>query len=473
MTRVAAAVPVPWARTSMEAEARTRRRLALLAPDAAFLWLGGVFGVVFVAVTPPLQAPDEVRHLGRAFLLAEGQIAAERTLDGARVSLPRDLVTLEQRLSPGLKYQPQRKQSAARIRRELSRPFRSDERILVTPPSLYSPLAYLPLAAAVGLGRMLDLAPLVWVYLGRLANLALWLGLLGLALRRAPGSRWLLALLALTPMSVFLAGSFSADATSNGLAFLFIACVLREREADGRLGQGSGLALLALAIAVGLAKQTYWPLCGALLLVPGRRFSGPRARAGWLGLAWLGSALPVALWSWWVQGLEPPPVAAGADPGAQLRLILGDPLAFAGVVAATLKGGVSVWVASFIGILGYVDTWLPGWTYWTTAAALLGVALLGPGCAPFRALDRAILLGVGLACFAGTLLVAYLGWNVVGAPHVDGVQGRYFIPFTPLLLLALGWRSRLDARVGALLGFHAGVVLAVAAGSVALRYWVG
>jgi hypothetical protein len=56
---------------------------------------------------------------------------------------------------------------------------------------------------------------------------------------------------------------------------------------------------------------------------------------------------------------------------------------------------------------------------------------------------------------------------------VDGVQGRYFIPFTPLLLLALGWRSRLDARVGALLGFHAGVVLAVAAGSVALRYWVG
>jgi hypothetical protein len=35
-------------------------------------------------------------------------------------------------------------------------------------------------------------------------------------------------------------------------------------------------------------------------------------------------------------------------------------------------------------------------------------------------------------------LTQYMTWTPVGAARVDGVQGRYFIPMLPILLLLLG-----------------------------------
>jgi uncharacterized membrane protein len=58
---------------------------------------------------------------------------------------------------------------------------------------------------------------------------------------------------------------------------------------------------------------------------------------------------------------------------------------------------------------------------------------------------------VSAAAIAATI---YIVWNPVGAAGIEGVQGRYFIPFGPLLWLPLYNRkiSPLLDRVGALRG---------------------
>jgi len=56
---------------------------ALNTPEAAFLIIGALAGVLFILVTPPFGGADEPAHWYRAYQVSEGTFRAER--DGDRV----------------------------------------------------------------------------------------------------------------------------------------------------------------------------------------------------------------------------------------------------------------------------------------------------------------------------------------------------------------------------------------------------
>jgi uncharacterized membrane protein len=81
-------------------------------------------------------------------------------------------------------------------------------------------------------------------------------------------------------------------------------------------------------------------------------------------------------------------------------------------------------------------------------------------------------IAIVVATAGGILLSQYMVWSVVCGDTIEGVQGRYFLPVMPLLLLAIGFpasRLRLDARV-----FVAIAALCNAVAFVAMirRYWI-
>ena len=45
-----------------------------LTPEKAYLFLGLIFGILFLMITPPFQVPDEPQHFYRAFHVSEGNI---------------------------------------------------------------------------------------------------------------------------------------------------------------------------------------------------------------------------------------------------------------------------------------------------------------------------------------------------------------------------------------------------------------
>jgi uncharacterized membrane protein len=451
------------------------RRLAAGSPARWSLAMGLPFGVLFAWVTPPLQPPDEIRHLARAFLISEGRFGAELREGSAQVPVPRSFLRMPERLGEGIQMHSDRRQEAWRLDRELRVPARLEVREWRSLPSLYSPLVYLPQALGVGLGRLLDAAPVVLLYLGRLANLLAYLGLLAAALRLAPAHRLALLALGLLPMSLFLAASLSADAPTLGLALLLVAVALREAQpARGLLGPGALLALAALAAALGLAKPGYLAVVGLVLLVPRARCAG---RARWLAALalWLACGLvPGALWAGYVAGLGHEPLVPGADPGAQLGWIADHPGAFAGVLARSFRELGWLWTTSFVGLLGHADTWLPMGLYRVAVALLLVVALLDGGASsPVRGWARALALALAAAGALATLGIGYLGWNEVGAPLVRGVQGRYFAPLAPLVLIALHVTRAPPLPPAARLGVVAcsALFLAVSLTRLLARYW--
>jgi uncharacterized membrane protein len=59
-----------------------------------------------------------------------------------------------------------------------------------------------------------------------------------------------------------------------------------------------------------------------------------------------------------------------------------------------------------------------------------------------------LLLIAALGCIELIFLVEYMTWTPVGATHIDGVQGRYFVPLLPLLTLLLGRILPIPERFG-------------------------
>jgi uncharacterized membrane protein len=89
-----------------------------------------------------------------------------------------------------------------------------------------------------------------------------------------------------------------------------------------------------------------------------------------------------------------------------------------------------------IGVLGLFDTVLRSWVYPTLSLILFSTFLVRLPLDLAARLRIAILSGVTiLAYFAVVYLIAYLVFTPMNADSVWGVQGRYFVPVLPLIVL--------------------------------------
>ncbi|MHC4555045.1 MAG: DUF2142 domain-containing protein [Planctomycetota bacterium] len=93
---------------------------------------------------------------------------------------------------------------------------------------------------------------------------------------------------------------------------------------------------------------------------------------------------------------------------------------------------------AWIGVLGFLDTWLPKWIYWSYPFVLILAALLDKG----RANRLGWLQKIWIVCIVIQVyllidLSLYLIWTPPGADTIHGVQGRYFLPLVMPVLLIL------------------------------------
>lgn len=401
----------------------------------AFLLLALPAGLVLLVLTPPFQVPDESSHLFRAFQIAEGDLRARS--DGRYVggSLPASLAGAATAFPPNL-VPLERHELLVRVKQGLEAPLAPDERqFLVFPSAAYSPIPYLPAAMALAAGRAASWSPLALLYAGRLATLLAATLLHLLSLKVAPAFRWPLTLLALTPMAACLRSGLSPDGVTNGLAFLFFALVLRLSAEDGD-SPPRRLAALVLATSAALALcKGYAVLLPLLLFVPVRLRAG--RRLSWAAVA-VGTAA-AAGWSLANRALSVPSrLDVPVDAAAQLRTLFSEPGRFLASLAAEISGHGARTARELFGQLGWLDVRLP-----TVLLALLAVALvvlaLADGTVRLRLASR-WRLGVLAVLAVGVLSIfaaMYVLHTPPGARGIEGIQGRYFIPFTPPALFLL------------------------------------
>lgn len=439
--------------------------LSHVSPARFFALIAALFGVVLVFITPPFQSPDEYNHFFRAFQVSEGHWYPEKQnnnrLGG---NLPHSLDSLKIIFLP-LKGNYAAKTSLSAVQQALSLPLdEADRRFLDFPnTAIYAPTAYIPQAIGIAFARYFTGRCLVLFYAARLANLLFWTALLWAALQRMPFQRQSMAFLALLPASLAIAASCNADVLTNGLAFYAIAvfcaaltpgAVLRPLANRPREGVAMGIVVLMALQKLILAPMAL--LAGLSALESTAHWKTAFRRSFYPLLL----ALAVAFWWGWtaqnwfvpydryepavrdVQTLNP-----GVDPSAQLACVLKHPFVFTETVVVSFFRAAPSMAAHFVGKFGWEKNYLPGWMIcllWAGLAALVFSEKnrLSPA-------QRLWAAGIVLVCIALWAVTMYALWCPVGARALDNWQGRYFVPLSPLVILATGagWGQRVEKWV--------------------------
>jgi hypothetical protein len=483
----------------------------------AFLFLAMAFGGLLATITPPGQVADETAHSLRAYAVGRGDLVGHRGkgADGhvhAGVNADAALVVIGSAFdqndagqiyfapSPPKKFD-MRKYNLVRTQDWQGPSFWSLGNIAV-----YVPVFYVPAGLAIQSARVVfGASPFHALIAGRLVNLFCFTVLGVIALLTARHGRGLIFCALLLPMALSLAVSVNPDGLLIAAAALAAALISRALDQDPSEATEPSrspaywFAALLIALIV-MTKLPYFPIA-AMLLLPlpgwGDWARHRRAVAQRLGIACL-AILPALIWTTYgvlyisapyprsvypAGPLWPGPWPMQFDataPVAQLQVLLSYPWQLLTLPWGTLMRDSRAMIPMVIGVLGPLTIPIPSAVYslWLVALASGATAdsIGNRGRAiSVRLADMALLFSAAIGCVWAIYLSQYLLWTNVGAAHIEGAQGRYFIPLIPMLALALprfGLAGGNLLRVGLLL-----IPIAVAAADLILvpptliRFW--
>jgi len=441
-------------------------------PERVFVALACTFGLLYLLLMPPFQAPDEFYHFCRAYQVSEGGWFVERAGDTTGGYLPVELERAFARFRPVVTDPMDRVSYAELLTANRIHPIGGEREFLTV--AVYSPVCYIPQAVGILLARALGLSVLGAMYLARLFALAAWILFVGAAIRITPIGKWAFFVISLLPMSLSLAASMTADSFTYALVAAAVALFLKLCLQDEPLGlmQVAGAALIGILLAS--TKPPFSLIFLVFLFVPWRRYRVSRAH---VLVAVAGLAVCLGLTFGWSAASQAASIPAqGVSPGGQLSMMIRHPDRFAVALFRTFTGMPPLGLArQMIGQLG-LGAKAPLWAFVIGWGSILATLLavedrLSARTTPVKLAAAAFVFG--LFILIPTSL--YLSFHPVGYESTIWVQGRYFIPILvtaiPLMSMRQGVRFRITPRRAALVVLAQTLVLSGLARAVLWRYY--
>lgn len=301
-------------------------------------------------------------------------------------------------------------------------------------------LAYLPSAIGITIGRLCRLGAYPVFYLARIFNALFFAFLLFTAIKEMPFNKGALAVIGLLPMSLHLAGGCTYDVYTIGLTLIMFARLVRLIYSKGELSTKDYITTLVICLLAVPYKIVYFTVPLIALLIPKERFRNGRHRAICVGSIILIGVLGIA-------ALQIPARLGrltGEEEGIikntyTLGMLIKNPIGTLKLLFNTLCITASWYYETMLGrFLGWLELGLPS-IYTVIFTLLLFTAFVKKEDEP-EVLKTGGRLLCALCSFLTvilTMLLLCIGWTPAGSPFIQGVQGRYFIPILPLVMLAV------------------------------------
>lgn len=406
--------------------------------------IGLIMGIVFMMMLPAYQVPDEVTHAGTAYRISNSILGVENSNDSKLKMRYDDAVSPE--LTRNVTRE-QREQAWNKLFKKAK-----DTRIIeVDFPFLntYS-IQYVVPALGLSAGRAGGLSTATILLLGRLFNLVFFVSCITLAIKIIPFGKYILFTIGLLPITIQQGMSFSYDVLLISCSFLYIAEVFYWMENGISRFSWKEKMHLALLIAsfipLMLIKQhAYTPMALLLLLIPAANSKiDLRNVLRWISrLIIIGTLVVVVAVIWLHYHPLEEPTNTFALSGKQMytvQHILNHPVKSISVFGYTLIYTSAFYIMSGLGSqLGWLD--IPTNMLATLFFMPLLLVVMNIDSNQMNELNtgsyKAVYLLVSLLCFGFIMFGMWIGWTEVDSTTIQGVQGRYFIPFLPILLILL------------------------------------
>lgn len=430
-------------------------------PWKVFLLFVLPVGLSIVFLVPPLAGNDEISHVSRAYEISHGQLITQQLPNGNYGGeVPTEFIKLYRSNSfDALRIDHDAIRSAAHSASTTSINTNDTTPLAYSGAALYSPLAYLPHVIALKIAQFFNASILSSIYLIRVFVLLSFALLVAFALWLIPKRKYFLLTIALLPTSVLLAGIISTDAILLGTLFIIIASsvYIFEKRNPSLLIHNRPIYLLIIvsicALYVAVSKVAY-VIIVLLLLFPLLYLykNRPRKLAVW-AVSCLAIPIIAAL-SWFT-------IIAANDYGAGQRLSVNS----VGIYPPTADQAVHEVVANplrFPEMLyhTYVDDWrtaqdipnyiMQSWSgmfteykitpaLWFTLLVvftlLLAFSIREPAIrhiTTYHRLATAIAMVLVVAAISFSM---YLYATTANSANINGIQGRYFLPLLPYVVL--------------------------------------
>lgn len=395
-----------------------------------------VLGNGFVFVNPPLKAPDEFGHFARAYQVSRFQFLPQQQNGILGGYIPVGIQTL------GKRFEKASFDGVSVVEIVAARciPFDpSDVRFSYFPNIAEYPwLPFIPQALGIDVARVCFRSALAIMYCGREANLIGYIALIYAALAMMPDSRCrlTLALIALLPMSLYQAGSLSADAVTIAMSLVVATVVWRLTFLEIAVSRFDLSALFVSTICLSLTKLSYAPISLLVLMIPPKRLGGFRKYAAIAASLLLLNCVAVVLWMSQFHGLPKVDLNPAVDPPRQEHFLLHHPEKIVPILISTTTIYGKEIAAGVIGAFGWNEIMMP----LILVAIYYALLLTSVGAnGPPRYWRGAIVAASTAILNIGAMLTAfYIQCRPVGETAIAGLQGRYFIPLLPLMIFFSG-----------------------------------
>lgn len=418
--------------------------------EQVFVVIAILIGFIYIKITPPLWGLDETAHFARAYQISNGDISPPKSANGAYGGkLPKNLVILWNYTKQDLLdnkttdiFSRKDVDSSATYNELTSVKFSRD--FVPSPGSaLYSPVAYIGpvigivtadiLRANIGHTLFLARAFSLFVYTS-LVYLAIWL------LKKSK-LKWLIFITALLPVCLYQASAVTADNLAIGLSLLYIALLIRLCQ-DGKGSDDKLLyALIGIGFILPLVKINYIFLSFALVILPSKMFTSFKKERIIKSIGVLLAILSAVGWFLVSNVTSSSSVSQRPDginiiPSQQIAFIINHPLAFVWVCLRSV-------VLTSDSYLQSMTTQI-GWNYVSMPVMFMFILILGLFLSSSYAkrellLLRRKLLYINTFALGGIMSIfaaLYIAFTPTAHRTVEGIQGRYFLPFlVPVIML--------------------------------------
>lgn len=310
---------------------------------------------------------------------------------------------------------------------------------------VYSPITYFPQILAVWVGTLVTNNITIFILIIRLFGILFLAGTIFCCIYYIPIGKWFLTTIALLPGCIAVNACVSADITTFAVTTAFITsllCALYSKQAY--ISKLNWAALSISGISLGLVKITYLPLLCLIFLLVIKRSDQRRQTIVKAGLIFTIGTILFLIWYLLVHHVNTGFMYGRAtDSNAQIAFILQHPTEYAGMLITEFFKH-NYFMFGYSGLISYRQTTMPS-SGWVTAIALI-CATLASIAQESRAQEtlRQYRKHIFASFYATSIIIFllietadYLQFTEVGAPAIDGVQERYFLPLLMLILLPL------------------------------------
>jgi len=417
----------------------------LLKPHWAFLLCAGLLAPVYMFLFTPYSVPDEMFHYGQTLRQAASLVNTTR-LDESflfknfqRHRNATDGYLLARNLFEDNPVVGKSFDFSEYPQNDRVEPADSFDVAYLTPTGNMA--HHISQTAGLALGLKAGLQPFACFYLGRFSAMLFYVLTITLAIRLTPFLKRGMAVIALTPIALQQACSYSYDNETLACSFLCFGLFAKVAdESDKPISAAEVLAVYAMTLFGLAVKVAALPFLPLLLAVPAARFrKGLGGKLLFLvGVALLSLAAIAASLVALPIGMAP-----GGETAWTFSGLLSHPLRVAHVLCNTMdhQHGLLLALCAFgFGMSGF-SLWLPDLHPLLFIALLCVAVWMEKPAAPLR-LRWAAAVGF---LFASAYFIAAMmtTWTPAHSTTVIGLQGRYWTPVLPLLLCALSaGRSR-------------------------------